>query len=246
MSAIRDFIGQIESLKQQQDEHPQAPAPVPTPLQVSRRWLSACGYLSKYAERYDPSAPAIADGPAERALQQWIADLPQMLIAGGWLLLGGAVGTRKSFATCRIVDAARQVSVCKGEGYEPRGLIPGAEVMWYFAPSLVKSLLAWDGDAEDEPGYMSRLLQSRLLVIDDVDRFLELRDGDYKLGKLLGNLDSLMEYRDQPRRVTVITANRHSGQMYNVPEFRRWVDRARERGVCIDIQGRSTRGTRTA
>lgn len=241
MNAIGEFINQIKALKQE----PTATPFEPTPLQHSRAWLAACGYIPKYAERYEPDV-ALADGPSERALQAWIAGLPQMLDDGGWLLLGGALGTRKSFATCRIVDAARSVTVCRGEEYEPRNLLAGSEVCWYFAPSLAKSLLEWDGDVNDEPGYMYRLLRSRLLVLDDIDRFLELRDGDYTLGKVLAKLDSLLEYRDQPRRVTVVTANRHAAQMYEVAEFRRWVDRAKERGACIDIHGQSTRWQATA
>lgn len=227
MNAIKDFIGKIEALKQQHDVHPQAASP--TPLQEARMWLQACGYLPKYWERFDP-ALKIADGPAERALQAWISDLPRMLVEGGWLLLGGAIGTRKSFATCRIVDAVRSLL-----------LRPGSEVRWEFAPAVAKSLRDWDGNPDDEPGSMYHLLRSKLLVLDDVDRFLELQEGDFKLGQILTNLDALMEYRDQPRRVTVVTANRFAGDMYAVPKFRRWVDRAKERGVCIDIHGQSTR-----
>ena len=241
MSAIRNFIGQIEALKQQGAAHPQAAQL--TPLQESRQWLAACGYIPKYAERFDP-AETIMDEPAEDELQAWIAELPRMLDEGGWLLLGGALGTRKSFATCRIVDALRQLTVCRGSEFEPRQLLPGSEVCWHFAPSLTTSLLRWDGDIEDEPAYMHMLLMARVLVLDDVDRFLELRDGDFTLGKLLAKLDTLMEYRDQPRRVTVVTANRFAQGMYEVPEFRRWVDRAKERGTCIDIHGQSTRWQR--
>lgn len=238
MTAIRDFINKIDIVKQQTPavETPTAA----TPHAEARAWLAACGYIGKYAMRYDPTVK-MADEPSEEALKQWVGNLPQMLDDGGWLLLGGALGTRKSFATCRIVDAARKLTVQRSPEHEPRQLLPGSEVCWHFAPSIASYLQRWEGDANDEPGYMYRLLRARLLVLDDVDRFLELRDGDYTLGKLLSKLDTLMEYRDQPYRVTVVTANRHAAQMYAVPEFRRWVDRAKERGACIDIMGRSTR-----
>ncbi len=215
-------------------------APARGPHHEARQWLRDCDFLPKYHERYDP-AVRLDDAPSEAALAAWVEDLPRMLTDGGWLFLGGHVGTRKSYALCRIAHKAMGLQVSRGEGWQPRQLVPGAEVVWYFAPSIQSSLLTWDGDCDDAPGSMYRLLHARLLLLDDVDRFLELRDNDFALGKILSKLDTLMEYRDQPRLVTVVTANRWAQDMREVPEFCRWIDRAGERGALIDIHGGSVR-----
>jgi|GEM_PF-3718571 len=220
-------------------------------------WL---GFPRQYAERVDERVE-LENYASEEVLQSWIAGLAKHLVAGSWLVMGSNVGVGKSMAMARIALALLRVSpgpmldwVDTGQHWSDgrraylhvpvRRPWAKGEVAYVLATDLADLLL--EGDAapwtSEAPTAVSLLVNTRVLFVDDLDRWLELTMYDKNRGRILYRWDELAEVRSGPGRVTVATANRSEAQLRQVPEFERWLSRVKENGVVLTIPGGDRRG----
>jgi hypothetical protein len=185
------------------------------------------GFPRKYAERYDPER-TFADGPSARALEEWLTGFAEALDRGTWLLLLGGVGCGKSMAMARVAAMAAR-------------MVPGLEPCYRTAEELGFDLVEWDRAREAVPIDMERALRSRLLLVDDIDRWLLMSPHDIDRGRMLYRWDVMTELRDAPGKATVVACNRTAQQLQEEPAFVRWYDRAAGSGLVLEIPGLSQR-----
>ena len=180
----------------------------------------------EYADvrEYQEEQPAFVDGPSRRALADWIARKPWEEDTVQWLTLLGGCGIGKSLSMVRIALA----------------LPPETNVIYRRADELELDLLEWERAREAVPVNIQLVMRCKVLLVDDVDRWLLRSPHDVERGRVLYRWDALTEVRDSPRRVNIVSANRTLRQLSEEPGFARWYDRAR-RGLILEIPGRSRR-----
>lgn len=212
------------------------PRPPREPWQDSREvLLSWIGFGAKYL-RVDPER-GFRDEVAEGLLQGYIAELPRHLAEGSWLYLLGGKGVGKTMAMARLALAAPFHPMPT-----PPGTLHPVQAAYRFAPDVGFAFEAVAvGDADGAT--MDVALQQRIYMIDDIHRWLSV--GGYVRENILAGWDAYTERRDG-RGVTVVSANLTETEMDAVPQFKLGLDRARERGLILEIAGESERGNNSS
>lgn len=174
----------------------------------------------------------LQDRPSEARLQAFFAELPRHIAEGRWLYLLGAIGVRKTGSMARLALALEYHDF----PLNPHQTNP-ALVRYKFAPNVADDFALLG--IGDETGTMATLLKCRVLMLDDVHRWLEV--GGYVRENILAGWDTFTELRDG-YGITVVSANLTAQALEQTPQFRAGLDRARGRGEIIEIRGTSTRG----
>lgn len=205
--------------------------PLPEP-QTVMRWA---GFPEKYRV-YSPDEP-LENAASEAAVQQILADLPQLIAAGTWLYLLGAPGVGKTGVMVRMMH---RLPLHRLPLPGPQW-VHSALVRYRLGSTFATDLQEWH-EADGERGLppdMTANMDARVLFIDDACRMLQI--GGFQRENVLYRWDQFTELRDG-RWLTVVSANVTAAGLEEVPQFRRGLDRARERGQVLEIPGRSRRG----
>jgi len=213
---------------------PNPPAPAREPWQDNQaELLDWVGFDNPKYQAVDRTHGFVEDHRAEAKLQEFIADLLRHIAEGAWLYLLGGKGVGKTMAMARIVLAAPL-----HPNPAPAGKVHPLYVSYRFAPDVGYAFA--DLAVSGEPSAAIDVAMSqRIYMIDDIHRWMLV--GGYVRDNILAGWDAYTEKRDG-KYLTVVSANLTEAQMDAVPQFKLGLDRARERGLILEIRGESERG----
>lgn len=217
---------------------PRLPIALPQePLPSVEQVMAWAGFPAKYAG-YRPDY-RLEDKPSEKAIRDFLADLPARIAAGAWVYLLGAPGVGKTGVMVRIMHSL-PLHRCPLPG---PGHVAPAMVRYRLGSDMAGDLARWHR-AQDEEGTglpcdMTSNFDARVLFVDDLCRMGQI--GGYQRETVLHMWDTFTEKRDG-HWLTVVSANLTEQALGEVPQFARGLDRARESGLLLEIPGRSRRG----